>query len=380
VSEPPADVRFLAGPLAVAPLVETNVGYDDNVFNQSVDDPQGDLSAVFSPSANIWLILPRARAEGRGRVDFIYYKEFADLKAVDWNTDGRLEVPLNRLTPFVSGVFVNTTNPQNLEISTMARRFTGTLQVGTAVRLGGRTSLEFSISRFKQDYDPDAFYDDADLPEQLDYTSIVGGAAVRYAATPLTTLGVQTLLTRDRFEVSTERDSNSWSLLPFVEFKPFALISGRASVGIQNNRVLSGDAPDFTGTVVDASLTYTLLGRTRFTFGAYRALQYSSLEGRTGYIQGGVTSSVAHQLNDVWDVGGGIGRSRLTYRDTIPPGTDASVTYPDETYWSWTAETGYRFLSTRISFRLDHSLRDADASGLGGYNRTRAYSLVTHTF
>jgi hypothetical protein len=114
--EPPADAPVLAGPLTLAPVIQSNAGHDNNIFNRSEsEDTQGDFTATFTPSVDVWLRLPRARAGGRAKADFYYYKDLIDLRAVDWNSDGRLEVPLNRLTPFASGALVSTTNSTSTE-------------------------------------------------------------------------------------------------------------------------------------------------------------------------------------------------------------------------------------------------------------------------
>ena len=274
LSEPPAAAPVLAGPLTLAPVVTSNVGHDNNIFNKSESDsPSGDFTATFTPSVDVWLTLPRARAGGRAKADFFYYKDFVDLRAVDWNSDGRLEVPLNRLTPFVSGSLLSTTNSQNLEIDAIAKQLTTRFSLGTSVRVTERISTEIAALRSRVDYDQSSLYDDVDLSQQLDYTSTGASLAVRYGVTPLTTVGVRTEVSRDRFDLSTERDSNNAMITPFVEIRPLALISGRASVGIQSRKTLSGDAEDFTGTIVQSDLVYTLLGRTQFTVSATRSLQ-----------------------------------------------------------------------------------------------------------
>jgi len=380
LKEPPATAPVLAGPLTLAPVVTSNVGHDNNIFNKSESDsPSGDFTATFTPSVDVWLTLPRARAGGRAKADFFYYKDFVDLRAVDWNSDGRLEVPLNRLTPFVSGSLLSTTNSQNLEIDAIAKQLTTRFSLGTSIRVTERISTEIAALRSRVDYDQSSLYDDVDLSQQLDYTSTGASLAVRYGVTPLTTVGVRTEVSRDRFDLSTERDSNNAMITPFVEIRPLALISGRASVGIQSRKTLSGDAEDFTGTIVQSDLVYTLLGRTQFTVSATRSLQYSYIEGRTDYVDGRLALSVVHQLNDSWDVAGSIGRGRLHYRESI--GADGSpVTYPVEAQFLSGAGIGYRLRRTRVGFRVDYNRRESESAGLGGYSRTRAFSSVAYTF
>ena len=386
VTNPPADAPFLLGPLTLAPVIDTYIGHDNNLFNQtSSENPQGDITGTFSPIVNAWLTMPRARAKVSARSDLYYYGEFSDLRALDWNVDARIELPLNRLDPFVSAGLVSTNNSQNLEVDAYAGLMSTRYGAGTSIRLTSRISTEISVRRSQQNYDEQALYEeDVNLSETLDYASTGVTLALRYRVTALTTVGVEAARSQDRFESSTERDSNNRTITPFIELRPFALISGRASVGVQSRDTLSGDSEDFTGTVVNTSLAYTLLSRTRLSLSLNRALQYSYLEGRTDYVDGRITVGVAHQLTDSWDLTGSFGRARLTYRVTIPAGgSETSVTpvqYPDETQLLAGAGVGYSRRRTRVGFRVDYSRRDPESSTLGGYTRTRAFSTVTYTF
>lgn len=386
VTPPPADAPFLLGPLTLAPVIDSYIGHDDNLFNQSSSaNPQGDITGTFSPMVNAWLTTPRARANVRARSDLYYYGEFSDLSALDWNVDARIELPLNRLVPFVSSGLVKTNNSQNLEVDAYAGLMSTRYGVGTSIRLTSRISTEISVRRSQQDYDEQALYEeDLNLSETLDYASTGVAIALRYRLTPLTTVGVEAARSQDRFESATDRDSNNRTITPFIELRPLALISGRVSVGVQSRNTLSGDTEDFNGTVVNTSLTYTLLGRTQLSLSLNRALQYSYLEGRTDYVDGRITVGVVHQLTDSWDVTGSIGRGRIDYRDTIPAGgSDTAVTpvqYPNEKQLVAGAGAGYRRRRTRVGFRVEYSRRDPESSTLGGYTRTRALSSVTYTF
>jgi hypothetical protein len=314
-----------------------------------------------------------------------YYQEFSDLEAVDWNVNARVELPMDRLVPFVSSGLVSTNNTQNLEVDAYAGLRSTRYGAGTSIRLTSRISTDVAIQRSQQNYDEQALYEEElNLSETLDYVSTGVSVALRYRVTPLTTVGVQATRSQDRFESSTERDSNNRTITPFIELRPLALISGRASVGVQSRKTLSGDAEDFTGTVVNTEIAYSLLGRTRFSLSLNRSLQYSYLEGRTDYVDGRITVGVSHQLNDSWDATGNIGRGRLTYRATLSDGSsDVAVTpvqYPDETQLIASAGVGYRLRRTRVGLRVDYSRRDPESSDLGGYTRTRAFTSVRYTF
>jgi hypothetical protein len=380
--EPPNSAPVQAGPLLLAPVVRlTNVGYDSNVFNQdSSSNPQGDVTATFSPSVDGWLRLAHGRASGRTQFDVYYFKQLTDLRAVDTDSSGRVEVPLNRFRPFVTGGFLNTRHRQNLEIDAIARRRTSFVTVGTDVRLTSKLTASVFSSRTRLDYDTNSIYLGTDLSDVLNFTGRGEGASLRYTLTPLTTIGVTADRGRHRFDSAPERNSESLSVTPMVEFNPRALISGSASFGFRQRKFRSGTAPDFNGSVASADLTYTLLGRTRFTVIGRRQLEYSYVVGRADYVESTLALVVNQRFGDSWDVGGSLSRSLLSYGD-VTSLTDSSVviTFPDESIIGWSVDAGYRLSRTRIGLRIDQRQRDASAQ-LRAYDRFRIGSTLTYEF
>jgi hypothetical protein len=168
--------------------------------------------------------------------------------------------------------------------------------------------------------------------------------------------------------------------MPTVEFNPRALISGTASFGFRHRKSTAGTAPDFNGSVAFADLTYTLLGRTRFTVAGRRQLEYSYVVDRLDYLDASLTLGVSQRFADSWDVGGSITRSRLSYGNVSSP-SDSTVTigFPDETILGWMAEAGYSFARTRVGVRVERFERQATAQ-LRGYERLRIGSTLTYEF
>jgi hypothetical protein len=379
--EPPNSAPVQAGPLLLAPVVRlTNVGYDSNVFNQDTSsNPQGDVTATFSPSVDGWLRLAHGRASGRTQFDVYYFKQLTDLRAVDTDSSGRVEVPLNRFRPFVTGGFLNTRHRQNLEIDAIARRRTSLVTVGTDVRLTSKMTASVFSSRTRLDYDTNSIYLGTDLSDVLNFTGRGEGASLRYALTPLTTIGVTADRARHRFDSAPERNSESLSITPMVEFNPRALISGSASFGFRQRKFRSGTAPDFNGSVASADLTYTLLGRTRFTVIGRRQLEYSYVVGRADYVESTLALVVNERFGDSWDVGGSLSRSLLSYGDVTSLTDSTVITFPDETIIGWSVDAGYRLSRTRIGLRIDQRQRDASAQ-LRAYDRFRIGSTLTYEF
>ena len=287
-SEAPSDARLQFGSLTVAPVIQlTSVGYDSNVFNLSDLTKVGDFTAVVSPSVAAKLRMPHIRLNVSSQFDFFYYKELTDLRSVNTNTTARVDMPLNRLTPYVVATLANTQNPLTLEIDAIARRRSDSVSAGADLRLTGKVSAGMYALRSRLEYDPNSIYRGSDLGHELNYTETGEGFDVRYALTPLTTFVMNITRQRARYDSSPLRDSDSVLVMPTVEFSPFALVSGRASFGYQKRTILTGDVPDFNGPIGLVDLTYTLLGRTRFVVGAPPQLQSSLPLRATGICRGG---------------------------------------------------------------------------------------------
>jgi hypothetical protein len=378
-SEPPTDVPVQVGPLGLAPVVRlTNAGHDSNVFNKSVDDnPQGDYTATLSPSVQLWLRLAHLRLNGRGQADFYYFKELTALRAIDTDSAARVDFPLNRLTPFLEGNITNTRHRQNLEIDAIARRRTDGAKAGAELRLTEKISVGAYALRSLVEYEPNALYLGTDLGRELNHRSAGEGGVLSWALTPFTTVAIETERQRDRFVSTGDRDSDIVRVAPSIEFKPLALVSGRATIGLQRRKFLTPGQPDFNGTFAFADLGYTLLGRTRFSVAAHRNLEYSYLVGQRDYVVAEITASVTHRLGESWDLGGSIGRGHLTY--PAPTANPPVSAIPDETIPTYGADVGYNVGRARVGFHFEHRSREASRLDRG-YERLRIGSTLTYAF
>jgi hypothetical protein len=376
----PDDARFRFGPVALAPsFAITNLGRDSNIFNESDEaNPQGDMTAVISPAVEGWLQTPRFRLSGRGRLDYNYYRELTPFRALDMSYFGRGEVPLNRLVPFVEASWVKS-HQQNFEIDSLDERRVGSLSGGTAIRLTSKTFVDVYVNRAHEEYD-DAFYRGVDLAETLTYDTNLGGTAVRYEITPLTTFSVSAEWSRDSFVDSPERDSETFILMPSVEFKPLALVSGHARVGFRHTNFYSAVQPDFDSTVVYVDLQYVWRSRTQFSFGIQRDLEYSYLETQYDYVLIGMNFGVTQRLGTNWDVRGNVGRYNLDYRRP-PFAAPTTAVYPSETVLSLGGDVGYHLgRKSRIGLAVNHSSRTSDMPLGRGYDRLRIGSSFTYGF
>jgi hypothetical protein len=384
---PPESVRLRLGPLALAPEISVfNVGWDSNVFNQAIDsETTSDFTATFRPDIRSWFRLGRARFQGRSFFDFVYYQELATERSVDMSHQGRLELPLTRITPYVSGRWVRAKQRFGYEIDQRVRRQEDSQIAGVDIRLGKRTHVDLAARRSRLKYEGTEGLDERFIFDFSDYTARGFGVALRRDLTPLTTVAVQVDGRRDRFDQTPERDSKSLAISSGVEFKPSALTSGSAFVGWRRFELESAGQKPFQGLVTLIQLAYTLKGVTRFAVSAQRDLEYSAIQGQHAYLLAGVRPSVTHRLNEAWDLGAHAGRYRLSYGlfNLLEGSPDQVLEFGDgrEVVTEYGGEVGYRLGSdTRIGFSMTRSHRESTVGFVREYDRTLAAMSLTYRF
>ncbi len=384
LTEPPADPPVRLGPVTIAPAIRlASIGHDSNVFNRDKsNNPEGDFLAFASPTAEAWMRLSHARVNARGQFDFYYFRTLPDLSAVDMDTSARIELPLNRLKPFVAGSLLNTRHRQNLEIDAIAKRRNDEVRAGAELRLTPKVSVLAYALRSGVEYEPDAEFRGTDLAQSLNVSSTGEAVGVRHAWTPFTTFSVEVERRRDRFEFGTVRDADTLTVAPTVEFNPLALVSGRATVGYQKRKNLSGVVPDWSGTFVFVNLAYAFRARTQLAVSARRSLEYSYVVGRADYWISDITPTITQRFGDSWDVIGFFGRAHLSYREVSVPTSEISIpVYPDETILSSGLDLGYNIRTTRVGFKAEYRTRQNNVQALDrGYERLRIGPTVTHRF
>jgi hypothetical protein len=381
--DPPYDARLRAGPLTVAPVIRIwNAGHDSNVFNRdSGSDPRGNTTLTASPSVDVWLNSRLFHATGYAAADLYYYSERPDNRAPDISSGARVELRLNRFIPFIDGKFSNTRHQENLEIDALARQRSDDVTAGVDLRMGSRLYVGPYLLWSRVKYDQNSLFLNTDLASVLNYNSTGGGVRARYVWTPFTTFGVQMDRHGDRFASTEDRDSDNLRVVPFVEFNPSALVSGRAAFGFQTRKFLTPGSQDFTGTIAQVRLNYTFRTRTLFRIDASRQLEYSYYAGRRDYVEGAVTVGVTRRLGDSWDVGGSLGPARLSYLASNTPATSGTPPFPDESIITSDADLGYNVGRSRVGFHFEYRSRQTDEPLLArGYVRFRFGATLMYRF
>ena len=310
-----------AAPSSLSPTIRLTGGWDDNVFRvNKVDNPIGDFTTTISPDVQGSLVMSRLRLSGRGEVDFIHFRKVSQINSIDILSTGRVELLLGRLTPYFGGDWTNTRHRRNFEIDLPVRQVDSSWNAGVDLRLSGKTSIGVTRRQSRVEYKGDTDYLGSDLAQYLGATAAITGVEIRYSLTPFTTIGADVEQDRTEFEIATERDSDGFLVASVIEFRPLALVSGSARLGMRKRTFLDGNAPSVRTVVTRFDLAYTLLGRTRFAVSGQRDLSYSYRADQRDYLPTGAELSVSHRLANAWDVRGALGRFRLIYGLGVPDG------------------------------------------------------------
>ena len=310
--DPAEEARIHLGPLALEPrFALRQLGVDTNVFN-SADNPVKDITASFAPGVDTWLRFGRARLSTETEVEWTYFKKAAGQRAFNTSQLVKLEFDMARVTPFIGGGVMSMRTRPNLEIDARVRQHRTLTNAGARVELGGRSRLDADVRRERIDFGDDGFGSD-ELAATLNREVTEGGVAFRMDVTPLTTIVVRTGVSYDVFEFARLRDSNSVTVLPGLEIKPSALISGKAMVGFRHFDAESCVVPDFSGVIAAVDVGYVMREMTRFGLKVDRNLEYSFQIDKPYYIATSATFEVKQALGPFWDVVGRAGRASLAY-------------------------------------------------------------------
>ncbi len=371
----PAEIaRFHVGPLWFTPSIAvTNVGTDDNVFNEAVD-PKSDTTAAIGPAADLWLRMGRSLLSGKVSGQYLYFQKYENQRA--WNTlaDGRWELRLARLTPFVLGRLANTKDRPGYEIDARARLEDRMAGAGTNVRLSSKSWLEITATRTELTFDDTSFLG-IDLARQLNRRSDAQALGLKVRLTPLTTFVARTEAVQDRFDYVQLRDADSYAVSSGFELRPQALISGDVFVGVRRFRTRSDEVPDYTGPTAAVRARYTLYA-TRVLFNVSRDLAYSYEIDRPYYALTDTGVEVTERVTSSWDIVGRTSRQSLAYRNVA-----AALDLRKRTDHSWLAGAGigYRVGRTlRIGFDANYYKRTVDEIVSRNYRGLRLGASVSY--
>ncbi len=382
IDEVRKNARVHVGPFYLTPSVQLKeLGIDSNVFN-AAGEQKSDFTVTVGPKVNMWVPLARrALFTTSAATDIVWYAQYGSERSIDPQFNVRGEIYLQRITLFAENAFLNTRQRPNFEIDLRSRHVENNALGGVEVALTPKFSVEVAGRRFDTSYDADAQFDGTSLQQTLNRMTTGVQATARHKATVLTTLAMRYENLQDRFEYSPERDSRSYRVMPGVEFKPRALISGSAYVGYRKfTPAMRTILPEFSGLVAQLGLSYTLIGSTTVGVTYRRDLTYSYEADQPFFIDGSVGASMRHALGARFDVLVSADRHKYEYDDLLTAAPVVPVQRIDTT-WNYAASIGYRLSDNgRIGFGGSYWMRESTTRQFMDYDNLRIGTTATYGF
>ena len=370
-------VRVRLGPVALDPTLElTNFGVDTNVFNQPADQAKRDFTFTITPRAKAWMKAGPTWLTADVREDIVWYQKYESERASNTFLTAGWIVPLNRLAFGFEGTYIDARDRPGYEID--ARTGRRELQGRGIVeyRTLARTYVTAKASRSTINFDRDAFFLASNLRQELNRVVTVGSVGIRHELTPLTSISFDVGRQEDRFDFSSERNSDSTTVGLQVAFDPFALIKGTARIGYRDFTPLDSAVPSYQGGTAAVDLSYVLQGSTKLGLQVARDIQYSFDVNQPYYLQTGVNASIAQQIYGPLDVVFRAGFQHLSYRDRA--GGIVAVSNRTDDIHTVGGGFGYHVgRELRIGFNVDKARRDSDVP-LRRYDGYRVGLSVTY--
>jgi hypothetical protein len=258
--DPSESARFHLGAIRFPPyLVIKDLGVDTNVYNENdAENPKQDTTATLGPGVNYWFKLGRARVAATSDLTYTWFHTYDDQRSLNTDNKGTVSLPLNRLTPFVDGLYNNGRRRVSFEIDARSYSTETGYGGGLDTRVTAKSTIRVEGHHEGYAFREDEFFGGVNLGNALDRDVNTTGVSWREALTPLTTFAVRTEYEQDRFKYSPFKDANGFRVMPGFDFDPLALIGGKVYVGYRHFNALDASVPDYSGLVADVSANYRL--------------------------------------------------------------------------------------------------------------------------
>ena len=371
--------RFVIGPLGWTPtLTLRDAGVDSNVFNSpSTETPKQDVTGSLAPSVDSVLTLGVMQLATQGRADFVYFERYANERAINGRVAGRMQFPVTRVRPVLTGSWERSKERTGNEIDIRAPRTEMAYSAGIEAQILPASSLTVTGGLSRLQYDEGAKFRGLDLATRLNRQTTTANATIRSTLTPLTKLVIILDGARDEFTTASSHNSDNLRGFAGLEFAPDAVIRGRVGAGYHKMLPRGSDPSlNYAGWTSQADLSYTLLGRTRFTGRTSHDTSYSGLDNRPYYVStiGGL--EITHNLVGPIDLELRGSREKLDYSETAA-GLPARTEYADVLGGGLIIRMS---MQSRIGFYYDDQQRRSSESPQFDYNRRHVYTSVTYGF
>ena len=284
------------GPLYLTPRWALHFGFDDNVFN-STEAPQSDWTAIFAPAITVALpVTHRALFRVNAGGDMVWFSHFVNERSIDPRLEARAEGYLQRATVSFQHTVLSSRQRPNYDIDVRSRRFESSSVGSVAVAFSVKTSVDVSAAHTTTEYDASDF-DQIDLRQALNGTADSIALTPKLRLTEFTSVGLRAERLMERFTYDEARDRDSVMLMPGIELKPRALVSGQAYIGYR--WMTAKDPmrmPDFSGIVAHLGLSLRAGQATRINTGYDRDIVGASSAAEPYFVDNSVRLSLTHAI------------------------------------------------------------------------------------
>jgi hypothetical protein len=362
---PPGTVTL--GPVRITPsLVLTNMGVDENVFNEAVD-PKRDFTFTLTPRADVVFRMRHLRLSYATVTDYVYYQKYKSERGTNTSSGARLDIDIGNLTPYFRVDGLNTKARLNDEVDARARHRNLIYATGVAFKLASRTSVQVDATQGSITYEPVDF-EGFNLSQSFNGKRQTVAAGASLALTPLTTVSLTLAREQERFALSPDRDSNAWRISPMFTFSPLGLVTGSASFGYRRFQPLSPALRGYSGLVSAVTVGATIYSRHQLQAVFNRDVQYSYDLTTPYYLGTGGSLTWTWLLIGPVDVRGTGGRNYMDYRSGVgTPGNETTTRYG--------GGFGYRFSNrARIGINAEWSRRQSTKAAVRDYRNHRIFA------
>lgn len=381
--DPLESATIRIGPLGINPSIAVrDLGRDDNVFNEPVN-PKSDFTFTFSPRADV-LFHPRgARMTVTMASDMVYYEKYTSERSTNDSLQARAEFDVWRFQPYASISGTDTRARYNEEIDVRAhhrdRSYAAGLRMRLATRMtlsvaGRRSLLRFDSGNCAADPTSPECFRGQDLAATMNSRLDAAEGSLGFELTPITSFSIAVSTEQQRFDVATERDSDSLRITPTLSFTPDGLIRGSVSLGYRRFSPKTSTLPAYSGFVAGVNLGTTLYGRNNIEATFARDLRYSYEADAPYYLAtgGGVTwilklvGPVDVRFRGVYQV--------MDYRQA----SAVLTTLPNDTYTAYGGGFGYTLRDNlRIGLNAEWSQRRSDRDSARNFDNRRIFASMT---
>ena len=355
--EPPELGLYLRwGALRVRPRLElTHFGYDNNIL-ASTSNEVADLTATVSPTLEGLLLFGRrAFLTFNERIEFTFFRDNSDQNFRNQIGSGRLTVPFGRFGVFTDVVYNRVLLlPIDLQ-DTRAERQETALDFGAIIDAGWRSEIELSVGKKRWRYeDPDFSSLGQTIGERLDRNVDTTKLGADYLLIGRTSLTLDAQIATIDFispdPLGRSKDSDSWSILPGLNFGQKGSLSGSLRLGWGVVDAQDPTRPDLAEIVGDANVAYRASRATTIRLDTWRRPGFSLWGTSTYYVDRRVRVGLLRYFNAVFGIDATVGTGRLTF-----PGT-GGLEREDE-IWEYDVGVRVRLAENSIGRRVEYSLK-----------------------